>query len=284
MNTFFLTLDLEEWYHLEYFQKGSINKKPIMVNHLTPFFNLLERYNIKITVFILGELIEKNIELIKNINDRGHEIGIHGWDHNLLHSKNTKEFISEILRTKKCLESIIKKPVVGYRSPCFSLNNEKLEALIKSGIKFDSSFIRFKEHPLYGDLNMNTFDKIDDLIYKRGEFFEFELPTISILSKSIPISGGGYFRLFPRFIFTYLFNKFLKKSTNFIMYIHPFELTNAKVNLNGQGFLNKIRFSIGRKNNLQNLEWFIIKSLKYDFKFITMSDYIKKNEINETTV
>ena len=64
------------------------------------------------------------------------------------------------------------------------------------------------------------------------------------------------------------------------MYIHPFELTNAKVNLNGQGFLNKIRFSIGRKNNLQNLEWFIIKSLKYDFEFITMSDYIKKNEIN----
>ena len=283
MNTFFLTLDLEEWYHLEYFQNSSIDKKPIMVNHLTPFFDMLERYNIKITVFILGELIKKNIELIENISDRGHEIGIHGWDHNLLHTKNTKDFISEILRTKEYLESIIKKPVIGYRSPCFSLNNEKLEALINIGIKFDSSFIQFKEHPLYGDLNMKSFDKIDDLIYKRGDFFEFELPTVKILSKSIPISGGGYFRLFPRFIFTYLVHNFLKRSTNFVMYIHPFELTNVKVNLKDQGILNKIRFSIGRKNNLKNLEWFIQKSLKDNFKFITMSDYIKKSEIKEPT-
>ena len=274
MRTFFLTLDLEEWYHLDYFQKYDPEKKPIMVNNLIPFLDLLDKYNIKITVFVLGELINTHKDLIKEINQRGHEIGIHGWDHNVLSRKNTTDFISEILRTKECLEAIINTPVTGYRAPCFSLNNEKLDSLQRNGICYDSSYIQFKEHPLYGALNLDDFSKIDDIIYKKDHFFEFELPTIRILSKSIPISGGGYFRLFPKFLFTVLYRRYLKKNNNFLMYIHPFELTEKEVNLKGYGFINRLRFSIGRKNNLQKLDWLIRKSLKDNFKFSTLSDFI----------
>lgn len=275
MNYFFLSLDLEEWYHLEYFQKFKHEKNPLMLKKLSPFFDLLDKYNIKITVFVLGELIDSHLDLIKEINNRGHEIAIHGWDHHLLTSKSTKDFINEIRQTKECLESIIKNPVVGYRAPCFSLNNEKFKALSEIGIKYDSSFIQFKEHPLYGSLDMDDSLRIDDIIYKKFDIYEFELPTIKILSKAIPISGGGYFRLFPRLIFSILWKKYLRKNHNFTMYIHPFELTDLKINLNGFGFLNKIRFSIGRKNNLEKLDWFIQKSLKSNFNFSTMSSYIK---------
>lgn len=275
--TFFLTLDLEEWYHLEYFQKYNPEKKPLMVNNLTPFLDLLDKHNIKITVFVLGELIDTHKDLIKEISQKGHEIAIHGWDHNLLVSKKTTDFISEILRTKKCLESIINKPVTGYRAPCFSLNNEKLDALQKIGIKYDSSYIQFKEHPLYGALNLDDFSKIDDIVYKKGNFFEFELPTIKILSKSIPISGGGYFRLFPKLLFTTLWRKYLMKNNNFLMYIHPFELTETKINLKDYSCINRLRFSVGRKNNLQKLDWLIKKSLKDNFKFSTISDFINSH-------
>jgi polysaccharide deacetylase family protein (PEP-CTERM system associated) len=283
MKYFFLSLDLEEWYHLEYFQKYNPAKTPLTINNLSSFFNLLDKYNIKITVFVLGELIDSHIDLIIDINNRGHEIAIHGWDHNLLPSKNTVDFINEIKRTKEYLESIIKKPLIGYRAPCFSLNNEKLEALMKIGIKYDSSFIQFKEHPLYGSLNMDDFSKIDDLIYKKRDFYEFELPTLEIFSKAIPISGGGYFRLFPRFLFSRLWKRYLRTNHNFTMYIHPFELTNVKVNLKGFGFLNKIRFSVGRKNNLDKLDWFIQKCLQANFKFKTMSGYINSDKLKATT-
>lgn len=277
MHRFFLTLDLEDWYHLEYFQKYSPEKKPLMINNLTPFFDLLDKYNIKISVFVLGELIDTHKDLIKEIEQRGHEIGIHGWDHNLLSGKRTTDFISEILRTKECLESIIKKPVTGYRAPCFSLNNEKLSALLEIGIKYDSSYIQFKEHPLYGALDLNDFSKIDDIVYKKDNFFEFELPTIKVLTKSIPISGGGYFRLFPKLLFTVLWRKYLKEKNNFLMYIHPFELTETKIDLKGFSFISKARFSVGRKKNLQKLEWLIKKSLKDNFKFTTISDFVNSH-------
>lgn len=278
MRNFFLTLDLEEWYHLEYFQNQNPEKTPIMVKNLSPFFNLLDKYNIKITVFVLGELIDSNIELIKDISNRGHDIGIHGWDHRLLQNKTTSGFINEILRTKEYLESIIDKTVIGYRAPCFSLNNEKLEALKRVGIKYDSSYIKFKEHPLYGDLSMDGLKKINDLVYEKEDFYEFELPTIKVFSKNIPISGGGYFRLIPKFIFSILWRQYLKTNSNFVMYIHPFELTEAKVHLRGFRLLDKIRFSIGRKNNLKKLEWFLKKCLNEDFKFVTISNFLHKND------
>lgn len=67
MRTFFLTLDLEEWYHLDYFKKYNPEKKPLMVNNLAPFLDLLDKHNIKITVFVLGELIDSHKDLIKEI-------------------------------------------------------------------------------------------------------------------------------------------------------------------------------------------------------------------------
>jgi polysaccharide deacetylase family protein (PEP-CTERM system associated) len=282
-NNFFLTLDLEDWYHLDYFQKYPISKKTVMLNSLSPFFDLLDKYQIKITVFVLGELIKENHLLIKNISDRGHEIAIHGWDHLLLHNKSNEEFSLEILRAKNALEELINKPVIGYRAPCFSLNNEKLEELSKLGLKYDSSYILFKDHPLYGKLNVDTFKKVDDLIYMKNRFYEFELPTISILNKQIPISGGGYFRLFPKMLFKILWKKYLKNHHNFNLYIHPFELTESEVDLSQTSKSDSFRFSIGRKGNLNKLEWLIKLALKSNFSFSTINDWIENYE-NNTTV
>ncbi len=273
MKNFFLTLDFEEWYHLEYLK----NKKNDFhtINELGNFFDLLKKHEIKITVFVLGELVQRYKSLIKKISDQGHEIAIHGWNHDLVNRKSQSIFLKEILKTKKTLEEIIGKEVIGYRSPCFSIDNKKLESLRTIGIKYDSSFIRFSDHPLYGRLNMEAFRQIEDLVYVKKDFFELELPTMSLFGKNIPISGGGYFRLFPKFILKYLFKKFIKNNNNFIMYLHPFELTNLAVKTNYGSMLNKFRFSVGRKNNLKKVDWMIsfFKSFKFEFK--TISEYLR---------
>jgi len=279
---FFLTLDLEEWYHLDYFQKYDIvNSQSIsMVDSLAPFLDMLDTHGVKITVFVLGELIEKHSKTIIEFSKRGHEIGIHGWDHVLLHKKKKDAFLKEILRAKKALEELISKEVVGYRAPCFSLNNEKLEGLKEIGILYDSSFIEFKDHPLYGSLNMGSFNKIDDLIFEKNGFYEFQLPTISMLGKNIPISGGGYFRLFPKFLFKILWKIYLKSHHNFNLYIHPFELTENKVDIGDASRGEKFRFSVGRKGNLQKLEWLIIKAKKEGFIFVPIKEWINGSKTN----
>lgn len=73
MRTFFLTLDLEEWYHLDYFKAENIKKTSKMLDQLSPFLDMLDRLEIRISVFVLGELIEEHSQLIKTFSDRGHE-------------------------------------------------------------------------------------------------------------------------------------------------------------------------------------------------------------------
>jgi len=275
---FFLTLDLEEWYHLDYFKNNDISKESVMLKEINPFFKMLDKYQIKITVFVLAELIDEHSELIKSISNQGHEIAIHGWDHELLCNKTNNQFKNEISKAKKTLEKLINQEVIGYRAPCFSMDNKKLLILEEIGIRYDSSYIQFNDHPLYGDFSLDDFKKIDDLIYKKDGFYEFELATLSVFGKAIPISGGGYFRFFPSFVFSLLWKNFLKIHHNYVMYIHPFELTNKKVNLNGISILKRLRFSLGRKNNLHNLEHHIKKTLKQDFKYSTIKNYIENFE------
>jgi len=286
MRRFFLTLDFEEWYHLEYVDKENINPytNATTIDKLGDFFSILDQYNIKITVFILGELVAKHSNLIKKISKNGHEIAIHGWNHGLLNNKNENIFLREVSKAKKELEDLIGKEVRGYRSPCFSIDNKQLEALKTIGIKYDSSYIKFSEHPLYGSLSMKNFNKVDDLIYIKKGFFEFELPTIKIFNKHIPISGGGYFRLFPRFLLKFLFKLFLKKNSNFVMYLHPFELSNIKVNLKGSVMLNKFRFQVGRRGGLKKLDWLIRFYIENGFEFETMSEYISNSKLKKNDI
>ena len=283
MKKFFLTLDFEEWYHLEYVNRKNKNLdfNVATIEGLGDFFSLLDVYNIKITVFVLGELVFKYSSLIKRISENGHEIGIHGWNHDLLNNKTKADFLREVSEAKKELERLIGKKVKGYRSPCFSIDNEKLEALKEVDIEYDSSYIKFSDHPLYGNLTMKDFKKEDDLIYKKEGFYEFELPTVKILNKYIPISGGGYFRLFPIFLLKFLFKLFLKNNNNFIMYIHPFELSNIKVNLKGSGVLNKFRFQVGRRGGLKKLDWLIRFYIENGFEFKTMTEHINDTMVEK---
>ena len=60
MKKFFLTLDFEEWYHLEYFKDIRKNQNfDHFVFRLDNFFDFLQNNNIKITVFVVAELALK---------------------------------------------------------------------------------------------------------------------------------------------------------------------------------------------------------------------------------
>jgi polysaccharide deacetylase family protein (PEP-CTERM system associated) len=275
MKKFFLTLDLEEWYHLDYFKKYQLDKKQKVIPYIKEFLDILDQYNVKITVFVLGELVEDYGDIIKEISDRGHEIACHGYDHDLLYDKTKEQFESEITKAKNKLESLIGKDILGYRASCFTMTDEKIDSLKKIGFKYDSSYINFKEHPLYGSLDISKFNKKEDLVYQQNDFYEFEIPTYSILNYEIPISGGGYFRLFPYLVFKYLFNKYLADNDNFLFYIHPFELSNKSINLPDDVKLSeKFRFSIGRKKNLNKLEKLLKEIKNREMRFLTFSDYL----------
>ena len=155
MKKFFLTLDLEEWYHLEYFKDIRNDQSyDCFIFKLDGFFNFLKKHNIKITVFVVAELALKYPNIIKKISDDGHEIACHGLDHDLVYNKSFSVFKNELIKAKNILEKIINKPIYGYRAPCFSMMDERLDLLRDLKFKYDSSYIKFSQHKLYKTLKL----------------------------------------------------------------------------------------------------------------------------------
>lgn len=108
IKTIFLTVDIEEWYHLDYLKKYNIDKESIeTVPKIIEFLDMLDRLNIKATFFILGELAYKYADIIRDIRDRGHEIGSHGLDHGLLYEKTEEEFVNQVIESKRVLNEIL---------------------------------------------------------------------------------------------------------------------------------------------------------------------------------
>ncbi|QKY70310.1 polysaccharide deacetylase family protein [Lentibacillus sp. CBA3610] len=256
MKKAYLTIDLEEWYHLDYLKDYEVDKhKAKTVPEIFTFLDMLDDLGIKATFFVVGEIAEEYADIIREIRDRGHEIGCHGLDHDLLYNKTDEEFRDQIIKAKNILDRIVGEDTVkGYRASCFTMNRSKLNLLKECGYEYDSSYISFAEHPLYEDLDLSGYVKKEDLIYQNDDFLEFEVPTYQIGKYNIPISGGGYLRLFPYPVIKQLIKNHFKKQSSFVFYLHPFELTDIPLPLSSNiPRKDKFRATVGRKGNLKKL-------------------------------
>ncbi|HHV99391.1 MAG TPA: DUF3473 domain-containing protein [Clostridiaceae bacterium] len=284
MKTVFLTIDVEEWFHLEYLTKYNLNKDSVeTVPKIFNFLDMLDRLNIKATFFVLAEIAYKYADIIRDIRSRGHEIGCHGLDHELLHEKSDEQFEEEVIKARLILNEVLGEDVVkGYRASCFSMDRNKLDILKRCGYIFDSSYIKFVQHPLYGHLDLSKYNKVDDLIYEKDGFYEFEIPTIDIGKFNLPISGGGYLRLFPYLLIKILLQLYSRKHDNFLLYIHPFELTNIRLPFPEKlPFKDKFRASVGRRHNLKKLEKLLLKLIKEGAEFKTIGEAIETSNTME---
>ena len=263
MGKVFLTLDLEEWYHLDYLDRQACLESGVrVVPQIFDFLNLLDSEGVKATFFCVGEIAEEYSDILREILRRGHVIGCHGWDHTLLTDKSLDQFIDETKRAKAVIERAANTRITGYRASCFTMDREKLDALPDLGFNFDSSKIRFAQHPLYRNLDLSGFSEIEDLVYEKDGLREYEIPTLEIFNHSIPISGGGYLRLFPFWLLRLFLGKYFKRHDNFTIYVHPFELTPMPLPLpETTGKVTRFRCLVGRKHNLKKLKK-LIRTLK----------------------
>lgn len=258
----YITVDIEEWYNLDYLKEYNPDKSVEVISEIIDFLDLLDESKIKATFFVLANVVDKNTDILREIVRRGHAIGCHGFDHELLYKKDAEQFTCEIAEAKEKIEQAANSNVNGYRSACFSMERDKLDIVSKLGYHYDSSYIKFEQHPLYKNLDLTGFKKIDDLVYRKDNFFEYEIPTLRIGKYSIPISGGGYLRLFPFWLIQILIKKYEKQGNNFLMYLHPFELTKKELPLPKKiRWKDRFRVSVGRKNNMKKIKK-VIKLLK----------------------
>lgn len=276
-----LSVDFEEWFHPLLIQKNPSCKikKYMAKDSLEWLLSELVKRNIKITFFILGELIREYKDFIIDIYKAGHEIAFHGYNHSPLWDQNSKTFLEQIRTFKKEIQSVIPAiKIYGYRAPTFSMDNGTLWALqiLKDeGFCYDSSVFPFKNH-VYGVANAPRCiykPDFNDLSIENNnsDFYEFPMTVFKTLFINIPVSGGFYLRILPLNLQIKLL-KIIQKERPFVLYLHPWEIEPniPKLNL---GIINNFITYHGIKSTRKK-----ICSLLDNFKFSTMINVIKNYE------
>lgn len=276
------SMDIEDWYHLDYFAGHHCDRTYSMLDGLYAYQQLIEVHQICSSFFVLGEIIHSLKSTLRQLSAQGHDIGIHGWNHVRPLTMGIKEFEKDIRSCKHELEDALGRPVIGYRAPCFSFDRERLDIIEKVGIAYDSSRILFGGHPLYGELDVQGFQEILPGIYRHGGFFEFEISTLPFAGNHIPVSGGGYIRIIPWMIMKRLINRYIERQQLYVLYIHPFEMSSLPCPDTPQNtsFACRHRFAFGRKSVFGKLNHLIMMLKSQGFEFMTFSA-LRQNILQE---
>lgn len=86
----------------------------------------LKKYNAKATFFCVGENVEEHFNIYKNIIDQGHAVGNHTYDHLNGWRTKDKEYLDNIFKAKKIIDSNLFRPPYGKISK-FQLEQLKAE-------------------------------------------------------------------------------------------------------------------------------------------------------------
>jgi peptidoglycan/xylan/chitin deacetylase (PgdA/CDA1 family) len=81
------------------------------------FLTLLERHGRVATFFLLGAHVEENADLVRHMVDRGHELGVHGWDHRCLAARRPGTLAADLHRTVRVIEDVAGCTPLWYRPP-----------------------------------------------------------------------------------------------------------------------------------------------------------------------
>jgi polysaccharide deacetylase family protein (PEP-CTERM system associated) len=215
--------------------------------------DLFSEFHVSGTFFILGEVARTHPNLIKEIERRGHELGIHGYSHRRYHSMSREEIREEIIRSKASVEDLTGTEVIGHRAPEFSISGENLwvmELLLDQGIKYDSSIYPVKT-TRYGSADFSQ--TINWLELEDGRrIIEAPLSVVKYFGKTVPASGGGSFRAFP-YGFTRSAIRKITRSQPYIFYMHPYEIDSPPFQ---DFYMNAVRNSSFRARFRLNKYWF----------------------------
>lgn len=241
-NELIFTMDVEDWYHSENVVHYLPQKIPkhSSLHVMDRIIKLLEERNIKGTFFFLGTIAEANPGIVLDLFKEGHEIANHGWDHTLLNNMNRAQTTIDIKRSTEVLETIISDKIIGYRSPCFSVNASIFEILNSFGYKYTSMGIKSTLHDRYSD-NSGYNNAIIDL----------ELPVASKFGFNIPATGGGWFRLFPCTIQKLLIR--ISQQTPKVFYCHPWDFDDLKPNFDNMSSISRFRHNVNTSNSFEKL-------------------------------
>ncbi|MFN0303269.1 MAG: XrtA system polysaccharide deacetylase [Burkholderiales bacterium] len=260
-----LSIDVEDYFQVSalspHFPSDRWDQQECRVErNVEKILGLLSEAGVSATFFTLGWIAERYPHLVKRIASERHEVASHGCDHRRVSELDPTSFGKDITRSKALLEDLTGQRVLGYRAPSFSIGNQNswaFDCLQEAGYRYSSSVYPIR-HDHYGVPSAPRFP-----FETRAGLLEIPLSTIQWARINFPAGGGGYFRLLPYVVSSWLIrsiNRTDGRST--VFYFHPWELDPGQPIVRGLGTRTRVRHYVNLKRTesrlrrlLADFEW-----------------------------
>lgn len=273
-----LTIDVEDYFQVSAFDSIITRNdwdsiKPRVEANTDRLLQLFADTGATATFFTLGWVAQRFPGLMRRIVEQGHELASHGMMHYRASEQAPDVFRKDVSDTKKLLEDLGGCQVIGYRAPSFSVTKQNTwvyEVLADLGYRYSSSVYPVK-HDHYG-----IPDAPRSLYQPHADIVEIPMSTLPLMGKNIPVSGGGFFRLYP-----YPFTRWAIGRVNardgipYMFYLHPWEIDPAQPRQQQIPFKTRFRHYL----NLKRVEARLGAMLR-DFEWSSVADAYQLQQAN----
>lgn len=110
--------------------------------------NILDKNNIKATFFVVGNWVDRHGDILKKINDKGHEIGNHSTTHPHFTQLSPQRIKEEVYITSDKIKTITGKDTILFRPPFGDYNSQTVKTVKEAGyfcIQWDVDSLDWKK-------------------------------------------------------------------------------------------------------------------------------------------
>ncbi len=252
-----LSFDVEQDLHSEKYKSLELG--------IPRLLKVLDKRKIKVCFFVPAKLIEKFPDYFRDLENQGHEIALHGYEHERFDDLDFEEKEMRIKGSVKIYRKVFGKNPCGFRAPQHSIDEDTLKILKKNKFVYDSSytplnFLQLLFFPKRIKLWWRSFFGKRKVYGLNKGFYEIPLSSFFIPFVSLPL------RIFSkRILKVYLY--FLKMfNKDLVFYAHSWDFIKLPE--------SRIDRNFSYETLIDNLD-FIVNDFYKDEKFVKMGDLIK---------
>jgi polysaccharide deacetylase family protein (PEP-CTERM system associated) len=272
-----VTVDLEDWFQVEnlrpLFPPGTWDSCELRVErNVHMLLELFDACHVEATFFVLGWVAERCRGLVREVARAGHEIASHGYSHRLCRDLTDTALRGDIEMSRSVLGDITGEVPAGYRAPNFSITKELTDILAELGFAYDSSYNSFGLNNRYGRAEGLRWGADGHLVADSG-IVELPVSNLTVMGRTVPWAGGGYFRLWPMALFECGVARILQREGKYVFYCHPWEVDPEQPRqTSGIGWVSAFRHYLNLDRTLDRLKHFLFTFREN--RFISCSRYL----------
>lgn len=188
--------------------------------HTHLLLDFLDEQGVKGTVFVVGRVAERSPALVREVAARGHEIGIHNYEHWPLFSSTPAWFRTNVGRAKDFVEDLISQPVTGFRSPAGTLVPRSFwatDVLAELGFTYSASVLPLQTYGV-------GFPGCPSVPFRwPSGLVEAPCPVVGVGPVGVPFIGGTFLRIFPAALVRRWYDQRADGEAPWT-YLHPYDL------------------------------------------------------------